>query len=150
MHILIDQLPSDAVSADVGFMVSMRTRGEVLIDDVLFRKAGKKDVEFVEKWRRQDLPAVTRNAGTVQLVPADNFRLAEAKGVWWLIQPNGKPTWSIGTMGRYPSEERSSPSVRKWVLERYSNPMEFMDLFRKMSTGVPVKDPISSIPRSWG
>ncbi len=135
VHLLIDQLPSDAVSADVGFMVSMRTRGEVLIDDVLFRKAGKKDFEFVEKWRRQDLPAVTRNAATVSLAPAGNFRLAEAKGVWWLIQPNGKPTWSIGTMGRYPSEERSSPSMRKWVLERYSNPADYREMFHGLVAG---------------
>ena len=134
VHILIDQLPADALSADVGFTVSMRTRGEVLIDDVLFKKATKKDIQLVEEWRRQALPVVTRNAANVRLAPADNFRVARANGVWWLVQPDGKPTWSIGTMGRYPSEERASPSTRKWIVGRYANGTDYREMLYGLIT----------------
>jgi hypothetical protein len=125
VFILIDGLPADAVSADLGFTVYMRTRGELLLDDVLLKKADKKDVQLVERWRKQQLPTVTRDAATVAMARSANFRLAEVNGIWWLVQPNGKPTWSIGTMGRYPSEERGSPSMRKWARQRYSSEADY-------------------------
>lgn len=128
VYILVDGLPRDAVDAQVIVEMYIRTKGELFIDDVVFKEAGESDVEFFEQWRRQDLPAPKGNAKNVQLQGTGFFTMANAGGRWWLMDPEGQPTWSIATMGRYPPIERSINPLVQVVQEKYPDPMDYCRL----------------------
>jgi len=98
--ILLDIIPGDAKTLDLSFSTALSTKGSIWLDDIEFTEAGKKDVEMFEQWRRQTIPRVIGKVNSKKFDATGFYRVEKAEDRWWLIDPEGNPTWIMATDGR--------------------------------------------------
>ena len=102
-HVLLDNIPHNAINLDLSFKCNISTRGAMWLDDIEFREAGEKDVAGFEQWRRQSIPQAKGNAASKKFKATGFYRVEKADDRWWLIDPEGEPTWAMATDGRGPA-----------------------------------------------
>jgi len=98
--ILLDIIPDNAKNLTLFFNTAVSTRGSIWLDDIEFKEADIKDVEMYEQWRRQIIPQVVGKAGSRKFEATGFYRVEKADDRWWLIGPDGIPTWIMATDGR--------------------------------------------------
>jgi hypothetical protein len=126
---ILPELPGDVTGADVSVSVTVRTPGELLIDDIVFRRVNRRDMDSFERWRRQTVPSPAGSAAGLEFDETDGFRPAEGGGRWWLVDPRGKPTWIMGTMASYPGiSGNGHTGLAEWVKERYPSRPDYCRL----------------------
>jgi hypothetical protein len=119
--ILLDNMPFDAESLELSFSTRINTTGSFWIDDIEFRAATKRDVASFERWRRQPIPAVAGNGGGRKFEATGFFRVEKADDRWWLIDPEGNPTWAnaiAATTGPVPGPGMPVTQT-EWFKEKY-------------------------------
>jgi hypothetical protein len=119
--ILLDNMPFDAESLELSFTTRINTTGSIWIDDIEFREATPGDVAFFERWRRQAAPRVAGNARGRKFEATGFFRVEKTEDRWWLVDPDGIPTWGIGiaaTAGPVPGPE-SPVTQTGWFKNKY-------------------------------
>jgi hypothetical protein len=99
---LLDTLPPDATGADIGFFIWIRTRGMAYIDDVVFKVADEADIRDFQKWRELPMPEIPRFSKRRNFEATGFFEVAKDDDRFWLVDPKGRPTWAIATMGEIP------------------------------------------------
>jgi len=123
-HILLDNFPQDAVSLDLSFSASVSTKGSIWFDDIEFREATEKDVTYFEDWRRQPVPEVKGNAENRKFNSTGFFRVEKANDRWWLVDPEGNPTWAVAIAGKnylYNAGPVSGPVIPATQTEWFKN-----------------------------
>ncbi|MFC2080750.1 beta-galactosidase [Bacteroidota bacterium] len=119
-YFLLENLPDDADSVKIQIYTRYRTKGSIFLDDIEFRVASKKDIDGFESWRRQDIPDPIGNANIMERKNAKFFNLQKGEDRWWLMMPDGRATWSIGTMAVMPgSSGNGNIGVYNWYKEKY-------------------------------
>ena len=119
--ILLDNMPSDAESLELSFSTRINTEGSIWLDEIEFREATGRDVAFFERWRRQSVPRIAANARNKEFESTGFYRVEKADDRWWLIDPDGNPTWAIGnaaTTGPVPGPERPETQT-EWFINKY-------------------------------
>lgn len=124
---LIDTLPPDAHSADIRFLLWIRTKGKVIIDDVELKVADDVDILNYTKWRTLPEPDIKADFNSKTFVPNGFFQVKENENRWWLVDPKGDPTWAIATMGEFPGlSENGNVKLNEWFANNYQkNRMEY-------------------------
>jgi hypothetical protein len=125
VYLLIDDLPQDAESVVVGVDVYVETQGELYVDDLAFRRASLEDIELLRRWRRQELKDPVGRAEKDEARATGFYGLAKDDDRWWLIDPEGRPTWNISTTARYPLAERCSEGLQAWADGRYPDRISY-------------------------
>lgn len=97
-YLLLENLPEDADSVQIQIYTRFRTKGSIVVDDISFKVATEDDIRKFETWRRQDIPAPLGDASLVREEGTGFFKLGRGNNRWWLLDPEGQATWSIGTM----------------------------------------------------
>jgi len=117
---LLDALPPDAISTDLVFHLWIRTKGSVFLDDIELRIADKSDIAHFEKWRRIPAPAPLGKATPNEFVGSGNFRVDKDSSRWWLVDPEGRPSWAIATMGEIPGGRgNGNVQLAEWFEKEY-------------------------------
>ena len=160
---LLDTLPEDAVSADLMFLLRIRTKGNVIVDDVDFRMADESDIRQFESWRRIPAPSPEGNAGRDAYEGTGYFRVEKDAYRWWLVNPEGQANWAIATMGEIPGNKHGNGDYKlaEWFKKQYGeNRLEYARMqyelldswgfnsFAGWTAGEFAK--ISRISPSWG
>ena len=118
--ILLDNIPYNALNLDLSFNCNINTTGSIWLDDIELREATKKDVTGFELWRRQPVPPVTGKAGTKKFEATGFYRVEKAVDRWWIIDPEGAPTWAMATDGRGPVPGPDRPATQTdWFKNEY-------------------------------
>lgn len=119
---LLDTLPPDAVSSDIEFLLWIRTKGKVVIDDVKFKIADKSDIQKFYEWRTLPEQIISEDFAEPNF-PVTGFYDVKKNGPrWWLVNPHGKPTWSIAAMGEIPGQsENGNVLLAEWFQVNYQN-----------------------------
>jgi len=115
-HVLLDNIPGNAKTLDLFFRCNISTRGAIWVDDIEFREAGKKEVDMFEQWRREAIPPASGNAATKKFRATGFYRVEKADDRWWIIDPEGDPTWLMATDGRGPEP---APGSSKSLIEYF-------------------------------
>lgn len=98
-HILLDNIPHDGKNVSVSFNSMVNTKGSIWLDDIAFHEASAGDVQRFEKWRRQSVPETVGKTQSRTFKATGFFRVEKADDRWWLINPEGTPTWAIAIAG---------------------------------------------------
>lgn len=109
---LLDTLPADAASTDLMFFLRIRTKGSFLVDDVDFRVADESDIRQYEDWRRMPEPSPEGDAMKTAYEGTGYFRVEKAADRWWLVDPEGRATWAIATMGEIPGGRHGNGDIK--------------------------------------
>jgi hypothetical protein len=117
--ILLDNIPLDAKSLQLSFSSRITGKGAILMDEVEFREALEKDIKDFEKWRRQTIPKAVGNAKDKKFTATGFFRVEKSDDRWWIVDPDGKPTWGLAISGT-----RLSPTD-------FGNPVTQTDWFKE-------------------
>lgn len=121
--ILLDILPNDAKSLKISFNTNILTKGSIWLDDIKFFEASKKDIEFFEQWRRQSISDVAGSTDNKAFKATGFYRVEKADDRWWIVDPNGNPTWGLGISGS-PSPklgEENPITQTEWFKNNYGN-----------------------------
>lgn len=97
--IFLDNIPKDGKEISFSFNTLVNTKGSIWLDDIEFREATEKDSIHFEHWRRQSVPELSGNVAGRKFKPTGFYRVEKTKNRWWLIDPNGHPTWAIAIDG---------------------------------------------------
>ncbi|MCK4922380.1 MAG: beta-galactosidase [Bacteroidales bacterium] len=117
---LLENLPEDADSVQIQIYTRFRTKGSIVLDDIEFSVASKKDIDGYEIWRRQDIPDPLGNADLMERENTGFFKMKKGEHRWWITMPDGSPTWSMGTMAVKPISTRNGNiEVCNWFDENY-------------------------------
>lgn len=100
--ILLDHIPAGASRLDLVFQYRPNSKGSILIDDISLTEATPEEVARFEQWRRQPVPKPAGNGAGRSFAATGFFRVEKAEDRWWIVDPNGNPTWAIATDGRGP------------------------------------------------
>jgi hypothetical protein len=122
-HILLDNMPHDANNLELSFSASVNTEGTIWFDDIEFREATGMDVAFFERWRRQPVPEITGGAGNRSFEATGLYRVEKTDDRWWLIDPEGNPTWAIANSATLGSTDRPV-SQTEWFRTRFGTTSE--------------------------
>ncbi len=118
--LLLENLPDDADSVKIQLFTRFRIKGSILIDDIQFAEATATDIESFEVWRRQNISNPIGNSNAFKAEPTGFFHLEKNNERWWLIDSNGNPTWSIGTMAAMPGKSgNGNIEFYEWYKEKY-------------------------------
>lgn len=98
-YLLMDNIPADGKEVNFSFNTMVNTKGSIWIDDIEFREASEEDINNYEKWRRQPIPEITGKAGGKRFNATGFYRVEKGNDRWWLVNPNGYPTWAIAIDG---------------------------------------------------
>ena len=119
---IIDTIPPDASNVNLGFLLWIKTKGKVLIDDVEFRIARQSDIEHFATWRTLPEPEISTEFTDVAFAPSGFMRVEKKDKRWWLVYPDGKPTWAIATMGEIPGTSgNGNVHLAAWFEHNYEN-----------------------------
>ena len=120
---LLDTLPVDATSTDLAFYLHISTKGTFLVDDIDFRKADDSDIRQFDKWRRIQVPLPRGDAGMAEDGGTGYFRVEKDADRWWLVDPRGRETWAIATMGEIPGSRggNSDLELADWFEREYGD-----------------------------
>lgn len=117
---LLDTLPPDAVNADVEFFIWIRTKGRVFIDDVVLKAANQSDMEDFYSWRELPMPELRQEPVHESLTPSGFYQARKSGDRWWLVDPEGRLTWAIATMGEIPGNRgNGNNQLSKWFEDTY-------------------------------
>ncbi|MEE9461435.1 MAG: beta-galactosidase [Bacteroidales bacterium] len=125
---VLDTLPEDAVSTDLMFFLWIRTKGTVIVDDVDFRMADESDIRQFESWRRISGPSPEGDAGRTAYAGSGYFRVEKDANRWWLVNPEGRATWAIASMGEIPGSKHGNSDLKlaDWFIKEYGeNRLEY-------------------------
>jgi hypothetical protein len=127
IHWIIDTLPPDAKDAELSFFLWIRTTGNVIVDDLEFKIADQESIENYYEWRTLSEPEVKYDAEKTNFSPTGFFNVKKDGSKWWLVDPQGNPTWAIATMGEIPGTSgNGNIHLARWFEETYqSNRMEY-------------------------
>jgi hypothetical protein len=120
IHWLIDTLPPDAKDAELSFFLWIRTRGKVLVDDVEFKIADQESIGEYYTWRTLPEPAFSYDAENTTFPATGFFEVKHDESRWWLVGPEGNPTWAIATMGEIPGTSgNGNIMLSEWFEKTY-------------------------------
>ena len=85
--------PTGADAVSLAFGLAEKTAGRVEFADL------RVSDRYEPPRFAEGLPALTRPAPPPQLAPGKRVRLAAADGAWWLVDPAGRPFFSVGSAG---------------------------------------------------
>ena len=98
-YVLLDNIPHDARNVSVSFNTTINTQGSIWLDDIAFGQATQADVDNFEKWRRQPAPRIVGKTASKNFKATGFYRVEKADDRWWLVSPEGTPTWAIAVAG---------------------------------------------------
>jgi hypothetical protein len=117
---LLDTIPPNAISTDLVFHLWIRTKGSVFLDDIEFRIADKSDIAHFEEWRRIPAPVPLGKASPNEFEGSGYFRVEKDSSRWWLVDPEGRPSWAIATMGEIPGRRgNGNVKLSEWFEREY-------------------------------
>ena len=110
-EVVVRNPPPGAESISPGFGLSNKTEGKVYFANITFDK-DIPEIAFPEK-----LPNITRKNPSKKFSKGKFFRIEQdSKKVWWLVSPEGKPFYSIGTVGpKFEDNERGYMQGRQYL-----------------------------------
>ena len=128
--LLLENLPNDCDSFQLQIYTRFRTKGSIFIDDIEIKEASNTDIENFENWRRQKIPAPLGNAELVSKKDNGFFNVHKSNDRWWLLKPDGKVFWTIGTMAAMPGNSgNGNIGLYNWYKEHYpDNPNGFANM----------------------
>ena len=122
-HVILDNIPADAKDLSIEFNSRFTTKGNLWIDDVEFKEAGKKDIEMFETWRRQEIPSPVGKASNNKFEATGFFRVEKGADRWWFVDPKGNPSWALATVASAPNP--NSPNAQtEWFKKTYGTTSE--------------------------
>ena len=122
IHWILDTLPPDALNANIGFLLWIKTQGKIIVDDVVFRIADPSDEMNYHYWRTLPEPEVNGDFDQTAFAPSGFFNVKKANDRWWLVDPDGNPNWAIATMGEIPGiSGNGNVHIAKWFEDNYQN-----------------------------
>ena len=125
-HLILKNLPDDAYGVQVSVAMRIRTKGDLIVDDFIFREADSADIAVYEEWRRQPLPEPVGFAGNVNITGNGYFQVAQGDNRWWFIDPAGNAKWAIGVLAEYPgSTGNGSPALYDWARANYPDRISY-------------------------
>ncbi len=117
---LLESIPPDATSVDLEFCLWMRTEGSVFIDDLKLNEANQTEIEEYQKWRKMPLAQPVGNASLNSFKGTGNFQVLEDEKRWWLVDPTGRATWAIATVGEVPGKGKNGNiKLKEWFDNEY-------------------------------
>ena len=124
---LIDTLPPDAYETDIAFFLWISTKGKMIIDDVEFKAADWRDIQHFDDWRTLPEPELMVETNDRTFEPTGFFNVKKKGERWWLVDPEGDPTWAIATMGEIPGESgNGNLFLAEWFRDNYDgNRMQY-------------------------
>lgn len=117
---LIDTLPPDATKADIEFFIWIRTKGISYIDDVAFSVADLADIQDFNNWRELPIPEIKQESIHDPINPTGFYEIKQNGERWWLVDPYGRSTWAIATMGEIPGKSgNGNIHLAEWFEHEY-------------------------------
>ncbi len=124
-YILLDNIPADALDVRIDFCTEISTQGSIWLDDITFVEAGIKEVEFFEKWRRQQLPPIAGKAPVKKFKATGFYKVEKKQDRWWLVDPHGNRTWAFAVAGTVPALDPENPVTQSdWFKQEYGTTRE--------------------------
>lgn len=130
--------------AKIRIIIRLINSGIAYVDDISVRAITKKEAEKLEPPFTQKTPKLETVEKQRSVKATVFYHVDQIDGVWWLVDPQGKLTWSIGvqSMGNILWE---NPSLSKLIEEKYGG-----DQSRYLEDQVPrLKDWNFTTSGSW-
>lgn len=116
--VLLDHIPPRGTHLELAFHYRPNSKGSIFLDDIAFTEASPGDVGRFEKWRRQPEPKIRGNAIGREFAATGFFRVEKTDDRWWIVDPEGNPTWAMATDGRGPAVGPANPPTQTASFKR--------------------------------